>query len=79
MIDDDDPLPSITISDVCHAEGNSGTTNFVFSVDLSNPSRHAVSVNFTTVDGTATSPSDYVNQPSSLLQFAPGATHQRFR
>jgi len=63
VIDDEDPLPSITISDVSHAEGNSGTTNFVFSVDLSNPSRHAVSVNFTTVDGTATSPSD-VRKPA---------------
>ena len=33
-IQDDDPQPSLSIGDVTLAEGNAGTTNFVFAVTL---------------------------------------------
>jgi len=42
---------SITIDNVSQPEGNSGTTNFVFTVTLSAPSGQTVTVNYTTADG----------------------------
>src|SRR5262249_38149918 len=57
------------------AEGNSGTTNAIVAVTLSNQSGDVVSVNWATVDGTATSPSDYL-AASGTLTFAPGVTTQ---
>ena len=38
-----------------HTEGNSGTTAYIFTVALSNPSAQAVTVDYGTEDGTATS------------------------
>jgi uncharacterized protein len=58
------PTPALSINDVTQAEGDAGTTNFVFTVSLSQPA-NAGGVSFTvnTVDG-ATNPavagSDYV-------------------
>jgi hypothetical protein len=49
------PAPvTISIGDVMLAEGNSGSTMFAFPVTLSAPTDHAVSVGFSTGDGTAT-------------------------
>ena len=45
---DDDPPPSISINDVSHPEGNSGTTPFVFTVSLSTASGLPASVNWAT-------------------------------
>jgi hypothetical protein len=59
-ITDDDPPPTISINDVSLAEGDSGTTNATFIVSLSAASGFTVSVDFTTMDGTATlADSDY--------------------
>ena len=64
---------TISINDVTVAEGNSGTTNAVFTVSLSAPTTQMVTVDFATADGTATAGSDYV--PSSgTLTFNPGET-----
>jgi hypothetical protein len=68
--------PQITISDVTAREGRSGTTLFVFTVSLSDPSDQAVTVHFSTADGTAISSgtgADYQAQ-SGTLTFAPGET-----
>ena len=47
IINDDAPaLPTITINDVAQAEGNSGTTNFVFTVTISATAN--ATVNFAT-------------------------------
>jgi predicted extracellular nuclease len=58
------PTPTLTINDVTQAEGNSGTTNFTFTVSLSVPARTGgVSFTVNTQDGTtnpATAGSDYV-------------------
>src|SRR5207253_1405580 len=48
----DDPVPSLAISDVTLKEGNSGATNFVFTVNLSAASGQPVTVNFATANGT---------------------------
>ncbi|MFN8346830.1 MAG: Calx-beta domain-containing protein [Spirosomataceae bacterium] len=48
-----DDNATISIDDVSLAEGNAGTTNFTFTVSLSKVVSTAVTVNFTTADGTA--------------------------
>ncbi len=72
-ITNDDPLPSLSINDVTVTEGNSGTTNAVFTVSLSAASGQTVSVNYATADGTATQPADYANS-SGTLTFPAGQT-----
>jgi uncharacterized repeat protein (TIGR01451 family) len=59
QITDDDPPPAISINDVPLAEGNSGTTNFVFTISIDAISGQQVQVNYTTNDGTAVAPDDY--------------------
>ena len=54
-------VPSITVANPSHNEGNSGTTNFVFVVTLSAVSTHDVTVAYATADGTATAGSDYTS------------------
>jgi Domain of unknown function (DUF4394)/Calx-beta domain/Domain of unknown function (DUF4214) len=74
-ITDNDAVPAVTINNVTQAEGNSGTTNFVFTVTLSAASGQQVRVDFATQDGTATSPSDYAATQGTLT-FNPGTTTQ---
>src|SRR5262249_9285223 len=70
-INNDDPLPDLSINDVAVTEGNSGTTNAVFTVSLSAASGRTVTVNFATTNGTATAGSDYA-ATNGTLTFAPG-------
>ena len=70
-ISNDDAQPAIAINDVAMMEGNTGTTNFVFTVTLSNPSAQAVTVNYATANGTAMAPGDYT-AASGTLTFNPG-------
>ena len=71
-----DALPSISINDVSVVEGNSGTTNALFTVSLSAPTHTAtVQVSYATADGTASSASDYAARTGALT-FAPGTTTQ---
>jgi CSLREA domain-containing protein len=72
-ITDNDPAPSLSINDVSQAEGNSGTTNFNFTVTLSAASGQTVSVNYATANGTAQAGSDYLSV-NGLLTFTPGQT-----
>jgi hypothetical protein len=63
----------ISINDVTKAEGNARTTLFTFTVTLSAASSQAVTVNYATVNGTATAGSDYLAKSGSIM-FAPGET-----
>jgi hypothetical protein len=72
-IEDDDLPPSVSINNVSVVEGNAGTTEAQFLVSLSNPSAQTVSVNYVTVDGTASSPGDYV-AATGTLTFPPLTT-----
>ncbi len=74
IVDDDNP-PSISIADMSHNEGDSGTTQFVFTVMLSNTSINAVTVAYQTQDGTAIAGSDYT-ATSGTLTFAADTTSQ---
>ena len=67
------PPPTVTISDVSVNEGNSGPTNAVFTVTLSDVYSQTVTVSYTTADGTAVAPGDYLSQTSTLT-FLPGET-----
>ncbi|HXJ72981.1 MAG TPA: Calx-beta domain-containing protein, partial [Candidatus Dormibacteraeota bacterium] len=74
-INNDDPVVAIAISDATVTEGNSGTTNAVFTVSLSAISGQTVTLNFATADGMALAGTDYVST-NGLLSFAPGTTNQ---
>jgi uncharacterized protein len=65
--------PSLSISNVSLPEGNSGTTNFNFTVTLSASPTADVTVNYATADGSATAPSDYA-AASGILTFPAGTT-----
>ncbi|MBD0369759.1 MAG: DUF11 domain-containing protein [Pyrinomonadaceae bacterium] len=61
---------TVSVNDVTVTEGNSGTTNAVFTVSLSAASSVAVTVDFATADGVgpngATAPSDYQTATGQL-------------
>ncbi len=70
IVDDE---PRVSINSVTKNEGNSGTTQFVFTVSLSAASDAAVSLNFATANGSAKSTEDYDAQ-SGVLTFNAGQT-----
>ncbi len=80
-ITNDDPLPQVRISNSQpKAEGNSGTTEFFFEIQLVNASGQEtasgqeVAVSFSTANGTAdVTNDDYIGQ-SGRITFAPGTT-----
>jgi len=64
---------SISINDAIVTEGNAGTANVTFQVNLSAPSSQPVTVTFSTANRTASAGSDYVGT-SGTLTFDPGKT-----
>jgi probable HAF family extracellular repeat protein len=58
--------PSVSIGDVMVTEGNAGTINAVFTVTLSAPASHDVSVNFATDGGTATAGADFATRSGTV-------------
>ena len=67
---------TLSIDDVTVVEGTGGTTTATFTVTLAPanvPSATAITVDYTTVNGTATAGSDYT-ATSGTLTFAPGDT-----
>jgi hypothetical protein len=75
-IQNDDPVPGISINDVTLAETNSGTRSFNFFVTLSNRSSKQISVQFATADGSAQAGTDY-GAFSGTLTFTPGGSTTR--
>jgi hypothetical protein len=69
--------PSLTIANKTVTEGNSGSVDARFRVDLSSPSDGTVTVDYATADGTGASgakaPGDY-SSTTGTLSFAPGDT-----
>ncbi|MCX7013785.1 MAG: hypothetical protein NTW86_14740 [Candidatus Sumerlaeota bacterium] len=73
---DNDPPPSVSIGDTSVVEGDEGVVNASFNVNLSLPSGFVVTVNYATVDGTASASSgDYITS-SGTVTFQPGVTSQ---
>ena len=67
-------LPAISINDVEQLEGNSGITDFEFTLSLSEPSQQRVTVDYATADGTAEA-IDYIADSGTII-FEPGETEQ---
>ena len=71
-ITNDDTLPSFSIDDVTHNEGNGGTTAYVFTISKTGNTALNAGVNFQTADNSATvAGNDYQSQTGSLT-FLPG-------
>jgi subtilisin family serine protease len=62
-----DYQPAISINDVSIAEGNSGTSNLVFTVQLSKVSTQTVTVDYSTVGSTALAGLDYAATSGTLI------------
>ena len=71
----DDAAPALTINDVSTTEGNSGSTNLIFTVTLSQASGQIITVKYATANGVASSSSDYTAK-NGTLTFAAGQTSQ---
>ena len=67
------PALSIIDDDAAVVEGDSGTTDAIFTVTLSAGSTDAVTVDYATADGSATAGEDY-QATSGQLTFQPGQT-----
>ncbi|MHB8877335.1 MAG: Calx-beta domain-containing protein, partial [Myxococcaceae bacterium] len=74
-INNDDPLPSLSLDDVSRLEGDTGSTLFVFTVTLAPASGQTVAVSYSTANGTASSPADFAVAAGNL-SFLPGTTTQ---
>lgn len=70
--------PTISISDVTLAEGNSGVTNAVFTVSLSSASSQTITVSAATANLSAVAGVDYTATGPTTLTFNPTVTTQNF-
>ena len=73
-IENDDAAPSFAIDDVTHNEGNAGTTSYVFTVTKTGSTALSSSVDFQTVDGTATVADNDYQANNGTLTFAANET-----
>lgn len=69
--------PTISIADISLNEGNAGSTDFEFTVTLSNAYSKAVSVHYSTVEGTAKAGEDFVAQNDQVSTFQPNETQKK--
>jgi len=75
-ITNDDTLPNLSINDVSMTEGNSGNTPFGFVISLSNAADQPITVTANTMNGSATSGTDYMAVTGTIITFAPGEMSQ---
>lgn len=74
ILNDENPLPTINITDTSVIEGNSGTTTANFIVSLNSFSASNVTVNYSSANYSAAAGSDYEAIPTTSLTFLPGET-----
>ncbi len=80
-IKNDDPSPVILVGDASVVEGNSGTSELVFTVSLTGASEQTVEVKYSTPAGTATATGllpDFIAK-SGTLTFEPGELQKEVR
>jgi uncharacterized repeat protein (TIGR01451 family) len=70
-IQNDDPIPSISVSDLSVTEGNTGVTNAIFQVRLSATPALPVFVTYSTSSGSAQAGSDFI-ATNGFVTFPPG-------
>ncbi len=71
-IRDDDPEPALSIGSVAVMEGDAGTVDALFAVDLLGDPAGPVTVDYATRDGTATAADGDYRSVSGTLTFEPG-------
>ena len=64
--------PDAVVRDARVTEPTSGTTSMLFSVSLSAPATQTIAINFSTTDGTAVAPGDYVQVSNGSVTFQAG-------
>jgi hypothetical protein len=69
-----EPTPHLSINDVSHNEGDSGTTSYDFTVTLSHATDATVTVDYATANDSAVAPGDFTAIPTTQLVFNPGET-----
>jgi hypothetical protein len=75
LIVDNDPTPTLAVSDATAVEGTTTAGSLGFVVTLSAASGYVVQVNYATAAGTASAGTDFV-AAAGTLTFAPGVTAQ---
>jgi CSLREA domain-containing protein len=73
-IPNDDPDVSFSIDDVTHTEGNSGTVSYTFTITKTGNTAQTTSVDWSTVNGSATAANDFAGVPATTLNFLPADT-----
>ncbi|MCO4292163.1 gliding motility-associated C-terminal domain-containing protein [Solitalea sp. MAHUQ-68] len=73
ILNDDEPLPSLSMKAIEVNEGNSGTVDAVFTVTLDKAGASSITVDYQTVENSATDPEDYT-AVNGTLTFAAGET-----
>lgn len=76
IVDNNDPIPTLSIVDAVVTEGLSGTKNLVLTAKLSSINGKTVTASYGTADGTALSTSDYQSR-SGILTFGAGTISQQ--
>jgi uncharacterized repeat protein (TIGR01451 family) len=70
-IQNDDPIPTVSVADITVTEGNAGTTNAIFQVRLSAAPALPVFVTYSTAGGTAQAGTDFI-ATNGFVTFPPG-------
>ena len=70
---DNDPFPTVSVNNATVTEGDEGTVDASFTATLNTPSSRTITVDYSTADGSATSPADYA-AVAGALTFNPGQT-----
>ena len=70
-IQNDDPIPTVSVEDITVTEGNAGTTNAIFQVRLSAAPALPVFVTYSTAGGTAQAGTDFI-ATNGFVAFPPG-------
>jgi hypothetical protein len=77
-INNDDNPPALSIDNIEKKEGDTGLTDFVFTVSLSSESTQEITVDYATTNGSATTNDlDYTAVSKTTLTFAPGQTSRQ--
>jgi hypothetical protein len=80
-IADDSSIPNlptiVSVNNVSFREGNAGTRNATFNITLNQASEVEVTVDVSTIDGTATAGSDYTALDKTTIYFAAGETSKQ--
>lgn len=73
----DQPVPVVSVAGLSLPEGNSGNTQFEFTLILSNATSNVVTVTYSTLEGTAKAGEDYIAVTNQVINFQPNETQKK--